>query len=420
MITPSGTPWLAPLVTDYLATLSDCLDTVVADGLDTQVRTLASAVRSPCGTVYAVGNGGSSSTAETFRIHLRSSLGHRHLARVFNGWSSHLVVDAVHRHGFTRSTVRLLDQERLGPDDLVIVISASGNSRNLVAVADQCLNRKVPVLACTGSPGGELAKRDVARLTASTADQQLAEDATHAALYLLVAATKSELEGRSLDRLALQRLADGIKDDLQLDVGWLDNASDAIADAVLASRPIHVVAPEGGTLASAAEHVAHNLMWDMCHDLDAPPPDIRWGISVAHFTGMSNDSPVQSDAMVSLVRHARPDDLMFLFGHDHTSVCTSGMIAHSHRAGVRLFGSFGSEPTAMQFHGTAIAGGSDGYLRALRTQMIGHLLLRAARSKIGRRLRSSIDLAEEERQARLPVAPLLARGSKISRSTDGK
>ncbi len=409
-MTAGRTPWLEPLVDDYLSALSDCLDAVVVDGLRRQAAILVRAVNSSRGTVYSVGNGGSSSTAETFRTDLKGVLGERHAARVFNGWTSHLVVDAVGQHGFEQSTLGLLDRERLSPDDLVVLISASGNSRNLVAVLDACLRRGVPTLICTGNPGGELAKRSLDRLLVTSGDQQLTEDATHAALHLLIMATKAEIDGRPLNRPAMRRLAEEIKADLALDVGWLDDASDAIADAVVQARPIYVMAPEGGTLASAAEHVAHNLMWDMCHDLEAAPPDVRWGISVAHFTGMTNDSPVQGDAMVSLVRHAHPGDLLLLFSHDPHSPVMRGVIDYCEKAAVRLFGSFGTAPVDREINGSVTTGGTDAYRRALRTQLIGHLLLRASRPKVTRRLRNHLDLLEEERQARSPVAPLAARG----------
>ncbi len=420
-MTAARTPWLPPLVDDYSATLSDCLDSVVADGLDEQARILATSVGSSVGTVYALGNGGSSSTAESFRSHLKAFLGDRHVARAFTGWTPHSIVEAVEQHGFTLSTANLLARERLSRDDVVVLISASGNSRNLVALIDECLRRNIPVLVCTGSPGGELAKRAASRLMVATGDQQLIEDATHAALHLLITATKGELDGQPVSRIEMGELADSIKQELAMDVAWLDDASDAIADAVVAAKPVYVAAPEGGTLAAVAEHVAHNLMWDMCHDLEAAPPDIRSGISVAHFTGMSNDSPVPGDAMVSLMKHARTDDLLLLFSHDHHSPGTERMITHSENVGVRLFGCFGPHAAREEITGSVMTGGSNTYMRTLRAQVTGHLLLRASRPKISRRVSNRVNLAEEERQARASVAPLLSRGRATAAGTrDGR
>ena len=144
------------LISAYFAEGQSILGSI----LPSEVSQLAQAIeeiRISNSTIYVAGNGGSSSTASHFATDIGVgslrranpvrvvSLGDN--AAVMTALANDLDFSAVFEH-----QVRLLAQ----PGDLLIVISASGNSENLIRAVNEARQKGVKVFSLTGFDGGKL------------------------------------------------------------------------------------------------------------------------------------------------------------------------------------------------------------------------------------------------------------------------
>ena len=110
------------------------------------------------GRLYVLGNGGSAATAAHLANDLSQGLGERGLDAWALADSTPAVTAAANDHGYADVFVRSL-QHRLRPGDLVLVLSASGDSENLVRAVDLARERGATVASITGFDGGRVAPR---------------------------------------------------------------------------------------------------------------------------------------------------------------------------------------------------------------------------------------------------------------------
>ena len=144
------------LIADYFADGQKILSKVSS----LEVAALASAiekVRVSGSTVYNAGNGGSASTASHFAtdIGIGSQMRSKPVRAISLCDNSAVTTAISNDIGYSavfERQLRLLAQ----PDDLLIVISASGNSQNLVNVVAAAYDLGVPTYSMTGFDGGKL------------------------------------------------------------------------------------------------------------------------------------------------------------------------------------------------------------------------------------------------------------------------
>ena len=111
-------------------------------------------------SIWVIGNGGSASTAEHFEIDMmyikQDNVGKK--VKVTALTSNSAVMTAIandigYEHVFSTQLER-----KAQSGDLCIIISASGNSKNLVEASKYCKNIGIQTLAILGFDGGELLK----------------------------------------------------------------------------------------------------------------------------------------------------------------------------------------------------------------------------------------------------------------------
>ncbi|RPI53628.1 MAG: SIS domain-containing protein [Acidobacteria bacterium] len=158
------------VASDYLRNVEALLRRVDLDALERTVEILRQA-RDHKATIYVAGNGGSAATAS----HLANDLGKATKApgrppmRVLSlsdntSWLTALGND----EGFDRVFSGQLENFA-EPDDVLIVISASGNSPNLVRAAEIARSRRLRIVALLGFDGGVLKEMVDESLVAWTA-----------------------------------------------------------------------------------------------------------------------------------------------------------------------------------------------------------------------------------------------------------
>lgn len=112
------------------------------------------------GVLFIAGNGGSASTASHFATDL--SVGtYKRISKKIKAWS--LVDNA----GIVTATANDLSFDEVFREqikvyatskDILILISASGNSSNLISAGEYARNKGIPVVSITGFDGGKLAQ----------------------------------------------------------------------------------------------------------------------------------------------------------------------------------------------------------------------------------------------------------------------
>ncbi|MDW9441442.1 SIS domain-containing protein [Sinorhizobium meliloti] len=151
--------WLQPkeFTQDYLASLCIALAQIDTDAVQEAIQMLRT-VRDAGGTVFVAGNGGSAATAS----HWVNDLGKatkrsgRQPIRVMGltdnvSWMTALGND----EGYERIFAGQMENFAK-PGDVLIVISASGNSLNLVRAVELARERRVATIGIVGFDGGTL------------------------------------------------------------------------------------------------------------------------------------------------------------------------------------------------------------------------------------------------------------------------
>jgi D-sedoheptulose 7-phosphate isomerase len=148
------------IVRDYLSGFRQLLDRIDLDAVARVVERLRTA-RDSGATIYIAGNGGSAATA----THLANDLGKaakrsgRPPIRVLSlsdniSWFTALANDEGYERVFSGQLENFAK-----PGDVLIVISASGNSRNLVSAVDYARSQEVVTVGVLGFDGGTLKQR---------------------------------------------------------------------------------------------------------------------------------------------------------------------------------------------------------------------------------------------------------------------
>lgn len=403
-MTGGPAPWLDTFALGYLDEVRSCLAQSVVPQLPALVGPLTHTIAAPRTTIRTLGNGGSSAIARILTLALRDTArDHLRDTRISGAWDQYELMAAASRAEFEGSGAQLLEHDHLGPSDLVVLVSGSGNSRNLVAAARHCLTRGVPLVTVTGRTGGTLAAMGVPGIRVDSDDQQIVEDCALAGSILTADAVAAGLAGSPTGRAVDTTV---VETGLRPDTGWIDALSTELAQSAAKRRKVIVLAPGGGALGLSAEHVAHNLHWDLLHHLPDTHLDVRNGASLADWTGTVNDSRALGEAEARMVLASDPGDVLVVFADDAGHPAVERIRAAAHQRELTVYGSYGKPPPPHPREHIAVTG-TNGLPAALAAQVTGHILLRATRAKITRH--PDDDGEDQAVHARLPVAPLAER-----------
>jgi len=151
----------------YLSELKDILDRLPLDAIDRAAAAIEAA-HANGKQIFIIGNGGSAATASHMMNDLsKGTLGHNPDKEGSSGWKRFRVIaltdnvslmtawanDADYNHIFSEPLKNLA-----GRGDLLVAISASGNSPNIIAAVEVAKTIGLKILGLTGFGGGKLAK----------------------------------------------------------------------------------------------------------------------------------------------------------------------------------------------------------------------------------------------------------------------
>ncbi len=161
-------------ITEHMQTVSQ-LDSLVQP-IEDVAKLIYSAVNKK-GTVYWCGNGGSAGDAQHLSAELmgRYVLERRGLRSFALTTDASLMTAVANDYAFDRVFARQIETVAQ-PSDIVVVISTSGNSANIVAAAVAAKARGATVVGMTGATGGKLnAHCDVCLCVPSTVTARIQE-----------------------------------------------------------------------------------------------------------------------------------------------------------------------------------------------------------------------------------------------------
>jgi len=148
-----------PLMEVYLCRLSHYMRLIDKDALERSLQLLCN-VYDADGCIFVAGNGGSSATAahwvnDMHQMSLRS--GRRGIRALSLGDNLPLLTAIANDEGYTRVFRRQLESH-VRPGDILVLISVSGNSANLVSAAELAREKGMTTIGLLGWDGGLLAQ----------------------------------------------------------------------------------------------------------------------------------------------------------------------------------------------------------------------------------------------------------------------
>ena len=144
------------IITEYFAAGKEILAQISIDNVGRFAQAIGK-VRSMGAVVFVAGNGGSAATASHFATDIGvGSLNRTNPVRVVSLCDNSAVITAI-SNDLDYSAVFEQQIKLLGkPEDLLVVISASGNSQNLIKAVEMAKAIGMNVFSLTGFDGGRL------------------------------------------------------------------------------------------------------------------------------------------------------------------------------------------------------------------------------------------------------------------------
>ena len=247
-------------------------------------RTMNEALDKNSGTIYIFGNGGCHAIARCFRHALLARAGPKH--------SRSRIVTSVDpdNHSLTSPIPGpvyhdMLRLDEAGADDLVILLSGSGDSDNLVEVAHLAAVKNIPLIAMVGA--AECALKTVVPAAfffpVGIKDQQIGEDIIQYLATFVGAGRGSENAiGSAFSRHAAHITG--------LSAEFVLRIAESVYRSFVDRQRVRVLGLGHPAMAACAEHTAHNFNWDAFYEVDSNPDvTIISSPSACDYSGISND-----------------------------------------------------------------------------------------------------------------------------------
>lgn len=167
---------MIPLILDYLSKEIATLSKLDVTELAVAVDVLSEAIKNGK-TIYCFGNGGSASTASHFQNDFMKILGPKWSEFRFECLNDNVATIMAIANDISYDEIfRFQLTGRLKPGDIVIAISGSGNSANVIKAVQYAKSQGNEVIALTGFNGGTLDILADVHLNAPVDNMQITED----------------------------------------------------------------------------------------------------------------------------------------------------------------------------------------------------------------------------------------------------
>ncbi len=195
----------------YLEKEKEVIDNLDVRAINTVYSVLDNALQNNR-TIYVIGNGGSGSTASHIandfdKMILKTTEKRFNVVCLSDNMALTLAIanDVGYEYIFMYQMIG-----HIKPDDVVIAISGSGNSKNIINAVDYAKKQGAMVIGFTGFDGGKLKKMANYSLDANIDNMQITED-VHLILEHLIVSMFYENYGLADDKKLVRKVTEGNK-----------------------------------------------------------------------------------------------------------------------------------------------------------------------------------------------------------------
>ena len=198
-------------IKEYLEKEKEVIDNLDVRAINTVYSVLDDALQNNR-TIYVIGNGGSGSTASHIandfdKMILKTTEKRFNVVCLSDNMALTVAIanDVGYEYIFMYQMIN-----HIKPDDVVIAISGSGNSENIINAVDYAKKQGAMVIGFTGFDGGKLKKMANYSLDTNIDNMQITED-IHLILEHLIVSMFYENYGLADDRKLVKKLTEGNK-----------------------------------------------------------------------------------------------------------------------------------------------------------------------------------------------------------------
>ena len=162
---------------EYFNELKRCIDLLDVNEIERIEKLIVNTIKNR-GNIYIIGNGGSSSTASHYVVDFTKKLDFNELPRV-NIYNLRDNISTVTAYANDISYEDIYFEQlknKIVNSDMLIVLSASGKSKNLLKAAKYAKERKASVVSIVGNFEGEVLKFSDYKLIIDSKDYGIIED----------------------------------------------------------------------------------------------------------------------------------------------------------------------------------------------------------------------------------------------------
>ena len=195
----------------YLEKEKEVIDNLDVRAINTVYSILDNALQNNR-TIYVIGNGGSGSTASHLasdfdKMILKTTEKRFNVVSLSDNMALTLAIanDVGYEYIFMYQMI-----DHIKPDDVVIAISGSGNSKNIINAVDYAKKQGAIVIGFTGFDGGKLKKLANYSIDTNIDNMQITED-IHLILEHLIVSMFYENYGLADDKKLVRKLTEGNK-----------------------------------------------------------------------------------------------------------------------------------------------------------------------------------------------------------------
>lgn len=161
----------------YIESVTETLNRIDIESIDKAIQLIEKTVESE-GNIYVIGNGGSAATASHLKSDFSNTVGYLNGKRIniHNLTDNISVITAIANDYSYDLVFKKQLEDRLKTGDLLIAISGSGNSKNILKAVEYANEMRVATLAMTGFDGGRLKDLKQLNMHVPINDMQISED----------------------------------------------------------------------------------------------------------------------------------------------------------------------------------------------------------------------------------------------------
>lgn len=276
----------------YKPRLIEGLEAISPDVISQISREIEKVIRRE-GRIFAFGNGGSEAIAEHLLYTIEDEISDEYQFDTYGNPKTNTPIDQLFNPRIKRSA---------RPGDLVFLISASGNSKNINEACRLCREMDIRTISISGQ--GEVAEISDFPVVIPSKDQQISEDIAQALIH---AAVRADLDYPD-------KIQDGLVSIIDSQVHEI--ASD-VFDAFQSGNTVRIDAPDSAAISISAGHTTHNFKWDAFQGAEKRlSNNVNTGLLSYHLTGVSNDGGEDFNLAVEIDDNGQENDVEIVFAMD--------------------------------------------------------------------------------------------------------